>query len=222
MMANEVPLNGIILSGQPIGEYDRRLVILTKERGKISCFARGARKQSSPLLGNTRSFAFGCFYLYEGRSTYSLHSAQIQNYFEELIKDYDATLYACYFAEIADYYGHEGIEAKDPINLLYMAFCALTDERLNREIIKSVYEIRSVVLSGECPPPENVLPDRQMTEDLKKLFMYIAASPIDKLFKFTLGEKSVKLLKHFSERLISISIDKKLKSKDMLPKLKDL
>ena len=217
-MAYEVPLNGIILSGQPIGEYDRRLVILTKERGKISCFARGARKPNSPLLGNTRSFAFGTFYLYEGRSSYSLHSAQISNYFEELIKDYDATLFACYFAEIADYYGREGIEAKDAINLLYMAFCSLTDERLDREIIKSTYEIRAVVLSGECPPPEELLTGRPLSDDFNKLFMYIATCPLERLFKYTLGQDSKEKLKSFSEKLVKKCVDKKLKSFDMLPR----
>ena len=216
-MAYEVPLNGIILSGQPIGEYDRRLVILTKERGKISCFARGARKPNSPLLGNTRSFAFGTFFLYEGRNSYSLHSAQIKNYFEELIKDYDATLYACYFAEIADYYGREGIEAKDSINLLYMAFCALTDERLDKEIIKSTYEIRAVVLSGECPPPEELFGEQAVSEDFNKLFMYIATCPIERLFKYTLGQESAAKLKQFSEKIIKSSVDKKLRSREMLP-----
>lgn len=216
-MAYEVPLNGIILSGQPIGEYDRRLVILTKERGKISCFARGARKPNSPLLGNTRSFAFGTFFLYEGRNSYSLHSAQIKKYFEELIKDYDATLYACYFAEIADYYGREGIEAKDSINLLYMAFCALTDERLDKEIIKSTYEIRAVVLSGECPPPEELFGEQAVSEDFNKLFMYIATCPIERLFKYTLGQESAAKLKQFSEKIIKSSVDKKLRSREMLP-----
>ncbi len=216
-MTYEVPLNGIILSGQPIGEYDRRIVILTKERGKISCFARGARKPNSPLLGNTRSFAFGTFYLYEGRNSYSLHSAQISNYFEELIKDYDATLYACYFAEIADYYGREGIEAKDTINLLYMAFCALTDDRLNKEIIKSTYEIRAVVLSGECPPPEELFGGQAISEDFNKLFMYIATCPLERLFKYTLGQESSAGLKRFSEKLIKYSVDKKLRSREMLP-----
>lgn len=216
-MTNEVPLNGIILSGQPIGEYDKRLVLLTKERGRISCFAKGARKPNSPLLGNTRSFAFGTFYIYEGRSSYSLHSAQISNYFEELIKDYDATLYACYFAEIADYYGREGVEAKEAINLIYMAFLSLTDSRLKREVIKSTYEIRSVVISGECPPPENLMSDDELNEDFKKLLMYISASPLDKLFKFTLGAAGEAKLKAFSERLIRLVIDKKLKSQAMLP-----
>ena len=216
-MSNEVPVSGIILSSQPIGEYDRRLVLLTKERGKISCFARGARKPSSPLSGNTRSFSFGFFYIYEGRSTYSVHSAQIQNYFEDLIMDYDATLYACYFAEIADYYGREGIEAKDAINLLYMAFCALTDKRLDKELTKSVYEIRAVVMAGECPPLEDFLRPEEISEDLKKLFSYIAACDLEKLFKFTLGDEWKATMKKVSERLVKVAVDKRLKSKELLP-----
>ena len=215
-MSYEVPLNGIILSGQPIGEYDRRLVILTKERGKISCFARGARKPGSSLLGNTRSFAFGTFYMYEGRSSYSLHSAQISNYFEELIRDYDATLYACYFAEIADYYGREGVEAKEQINLLYMAFCALTDDRLDKDIIKSTYEIRAIALSGECPPPESIYHGYKGNEFLEKIFLYIINCPMEKVFKFTLGDDSKEALKQFSECLVKKVIDKKLLSKDMI------
>ena len=60
-------VTGIILKQTPIGEYDRRICLLTKEKGKISAFVRGARKQGSRFAAATNSFAFGTFKLYAGR-----------------------------------------------------------------------------------------------------------------------------------------------------------
>ena len=64
---NTITVRGMVLSSMPIGEYDRRLEILTDSLGRISAFARGARKPSSALVSASRVFAFGEFDLYEGR-----------------------------------------------------------------------------------------------------------------------------------------------------------
>ncbi len=110
----------------PVGEYDRRISILTKERGKLSAFAKGARKPGSRLAAATTPFSFGSFKLYEGRSSYTISEAEIQNYFETLRTDYVGACYGMYFAEVADYYTRENNDEREMMKLLYQSLRAVS------------------------------------------------------------------------------------------------
>ncbi|MGN0394943.1 MAG: DNA repair protein RecO, partial [Coprococcus sp.] len=92
-MRDEVILNGIVLATSLVGEYDKRLVILTKERGKITAFARGVRKTTNQLISKSQIFVMGEFVLYEGRNAYTLKNVDVKEYFHELTFDMDKYCY---------------------------------------------------------------------------------------------------------------------------------
>ena len=144
-------VTGIVLSAMPIGEYDKRLVILTKEMGKISVFAKGARRPNSALLACSQPLVFGEFSLYAGRSSYSLTAADVRNYFEELREDFEGLCYAFYFCEFSDYMTKENNDESQILKLLYQSLRALTKKNIDSQLIRLIFELKIIALSGEAP-----------------------------------------------------------------------
>lgn len=150
-MPASTTVTGMVLSAIPVGDYDKRVVILTKESGKISAFAKGARRPNSALLACSEPFSFGEFTLYAGRNSYSITNAEISNYFSELRKDFEALCYGIYFCEFTDYITKENNDEKEILRLLFQSLRALTKKTIDTSLIRSIFELKSMVLSGESP-----------------------------------------------------------------------
>ena len=168
-------LTGMVIKSAPAGEYDRRLVILTCERGKITAFARGARRPGSTLMAASAPFVFGTFALYEGRDAYSLVSVDVQNYFREITEDMEA----------ADYYGRENLEAVETLKLLYQSLRALLKSAIPNRLVRAVFELKLMEINGEYMEK----PLGRLEDSTIYTWEYVLASPVEKLYTFTVTEK---------------------------------
>lgn len=246
-MGEAIQVTGMVLSAMPIGEFDRRLVLLTRERGKITAFARGARRLNSPLMAASNAFAFGTFTVYEGRNSFSLQQASIREYFTGLATLQPGVYYAFYFMELADYYGREESDETQMLNLLYVSLKVLLKERIPPRLIRRIFELKAMVLNGEypdmfacavCGKTEHlkvfswrrdgmVCADcaagekggQELSETAVYTCRYIIASPIEKLYTFTVTEEVLKELEHLMNVLSGRYMDRKMKSLQILEML---
>ena len=209
---NTIELTGMVINVMPVGEYDKRLTIFTKERGKISAFARGAKRQGSTLMGCSRIFAFGKFVFYEARDYYSLQNAQISNYFADITEDIEKTCYGTYFLELLNYYGREAIRDVDSLKLIYMSLLALGKPAIPYRLTRRIFELRLMVINGEY----DSLPDTLKTDTGRYTWGYIIRSPIEKLYTFQIKEEVLSDIENSLDIMIKKYIDRDMNSLDIL------
>ncbi len=245
---NQITVMGMILSAMPIGEYDKRVVLLTRERGKISAFARGARKPGSVLSGCVMPLSFGEFTVYEGRTSYTLMSASISNYFAELREDMEGAYYGFYFMEIADYYCREANDEREMLKLLYQSLRAVLKDSIPNRLVRRIFELKAVCINGEAPQVFQCVvcgdTDREGQFSVKKggkvceecvggvfdgmelqdstwhALQYIVGSSVEKLYTFTVSEAVLKELETVMERYLDVYVDKRFKSLEILESMK--
>ena len=215
-MQEYTQITGMVLKAEPIGEYDRRIVILTKEKGKISAFARGARKQGSRLLAATNPFCFGEFKLYVGRNSYNVMEAAISNYFEGLREDFEGAYYGMYFLELIDYYTRENNDEKEMLKLLYQSLRALIHEGLPNRLVRYIFEMKAMVLNGEFP---GMPASGSWDKSTEYAVSYIVESGIEKLYTFTVTPTVLRQLGEIADDYRRRYMDRPFKSLEIVDNL---
>ena len=242
-MQDTIEVHGMVLSSMPVGEADRRVVLLTKELGRISCFAHGARKPTSRMVGATRTFAFGRFELFQGRDAYSLNRAEISEFFEPLFKDPAGTAYGSYFAELAAHFTRENSDEGETAGLLYYSLKALIHPGLQNALVRRIFELKLLQINGflpdftvcakcgkklesgyfsaalmqalcaDCADGRSLYP---LGKSTVYTLSFIASSAVGKLFSFSVRDDVLRELSEVSEVLLSHHLDRPPVSRDML------
>lgn len=244
-MKQQLNLTGIVLSTSLLDEYDKRLVILTKERGKITAFARGARRPGNPLMGVSSAYTYAVFHCYQGYDAYRVVSADVMEFFEDLKQDLDSVCYAAYFCELADYFTMEGTSDKNLLNLLYVSFRALEKGQMSLPLIRRTYEMKLLELEGlgaqvfdcvKCGKKDirNYLFDSasggllcdtckghgrhpmKISESTLYTLQHIRSMGLEKLYGFQVSEQVQEELSRLCDSYLAMHVERKCKSLEML------
>ncbi len=201
-MQEAIWTDGMILRVAPANDFDKRVVILSKEYGKITAFAKGARRQTNRLMAGTDLFVFGSFKLFPGRNAYSLLDINIRNFFTELREDFTAVLYGMYFLEVMEYNTRENNDEREMLALLYQSCRAIVHPAYDKTLVRAIFELKMIMLQGVFHRDryrEDYLDTTQYVLD------YLMATPPEKVFSFRVREDVIGELVRIAERERSLT-----------------
>lgn len=147
-----VRVEGIVIRSFDYGEGDKILTVFSKEAGKMSIMARGAKKLKSRHSAIAQLFTHGEFTCYRAGSgsMATLNNGEIENTYYPLRQDIHKTAYASYLMELTDKTVGENERNAPLFEQLKAALDAL-DEDKDPQIVINIYELHMLAVAGYRP-----------------------------------------------------------------------
>lgn len=117
-----------------------------------------------------------------------------------------------YFAEVADFYCRENNDEREMLKLVYQSLRALCAPALPNELVRSIFELKAIAVNGEYPGRRQAADWRNPLYALS----YIAQSPIEKLYTFTVSDKVLDELRGIASEYRKRFMDRSFKSLEIL------
>ncbi|HET8599601.1 MAG TPA: DNA repair protein RecO [Segeticoccus sp.] len=143
---------GIVLRTQKLGEADRIVTLLTRQRGKVRAVAKGVRRTKSRFGARLEPFMVVDLQCYEGRSLDTITQAEtLAPYGDPIARDYVTYTSATVMLETADRLTEEGEPAPQQFRLLAGALSSLAATEHDARLVLDAYLLRSLAIAGWAP-----------------------------------------------------------------------
>ncbi|MBI2844250.1 MAG: DNA repair protein RecO [Armatimonadetes bacterium] len=146
----------IVLRRVNIGETDRVIALYTREKGKISGIAKGARKALSKLAGASELFTYGRYFLAVGRELDIITQTEIRESFPRIRGDLKRVAHATYIAELVNALVEEH-EANFELFDTLLSALYLLEGGVDPEIVARYFELQVMSLMGYRPELDRCL-----------------------------------------------------------------
>ena len=138
----------MVLRARSVDEFDCVLTLLTKERGVISAYARGAKKPRGTLRVPTELLSYSCFVLFSNKERYSVDRADLEGVFMGVRGDVCKLSLASYLCELTAETAPRGESAGEYLRLLLNSLYMLDRDKRACAFIKPLYELRLLTMAG--------------------------------------------------------------------------
>lgn len=237
-----IKTKGIVLAEHNMGDFDKMLTILTPGMGKISCAAKGARRQKSTLLAGSQLLCFGEYILYKGTNTYNINSCDIIEVFYNIRTDLDKLKYASHITKIISDVTTENQNTYKILQLYLNTLYMISETDKDRDLILAIFKLKLMCFLGFTPKIDKCIncneeeivafslrdsgvkcincgkQDTSSIEISKATALalkYIVLSPPKKLYSFNVTEKSIKELEIISKLYTNEKLEKDYKLEEI-------
>ncbi len=232
----------VVLKEIPLKEEDKIIIAFSKEYGKISIYAKGARKTKSAFLAGTQVLTYSNFYIHKKENLSNVLKIDLVDSYLYIKNDIEKLYYALYFCEFIDHLIIEENPQKDLFGFFIFTL-EYMQHKLDLRLIKVIFEIKILSLCGFIPDVERctgcgklldeayfdeenkvlLCPDCAEKKGLRKItkttlftLKYIMRSELGKVFHFTLDEPYLNELSFIGNRFKNEVIEKTLNTEKFL------
>ncbi len=144
-------VKGIVIKEIVYKETDKIITLMTDKLGKISCMAKGAKKNNSPILASSQFLVYSEFLLYKGTSFYHINSAEMLESFYSIKTDYEKLDKAFEVTKALNKVAYENEDSEELISLYLNTLFVIANKDKDFRFVNSIFKLKAMSLTGYSP-----------------------------------------------------------------------
>ncbi len=143
--------DGLIIKTYNVGENDRSVVVLTRDKGVINAFVSGGRKVGSKNSAATSLLTYSNLTFTQKGETNRITESEVNRIFFDVRQDIEKFSLAQYICELCQVLVPYGVEDEGYLRVALNSLHFLSNGKKDIYSIKAVTELRMMVISGFMP-----------------------------------------------------------------------
>ena len=143
---------GIVIRERHLGDDNRLITILTRDKGVINAYAKNARRVKSSLAAGTELLSHSNFVIFQSRDRFTVDKADVEHIFFSIRQDIEKLSLASYLAQLcSELIAQEDRPDPHYIRLMLNSLYMLEKNLKSIWQIKPIFELRLLSMSGYMP-----------------------------------------------------------------------